>query len=50
MLVPQVVPSVSRLQPVVSDATEVVVAQVPAEHVGVMTERVRLPVLSQTAA
>jgi hypothetical protein len=50
MPVPQLVPSVLRLQPVMSVTIEVTVVQAPAAHVGVMTELVRLPELSQTAA
>jgi len=48
--VSQLVPSVSRAQPAVSVSVVVTVEQAPAEQVGVVAGRVRLPPSSQIAA
>jgi hypothetical protein len=48
--VPQLVPSVSRVQPGVSVSVVTTLEQPPAEQVGVVTDRVRLPELSHVAA
>jgi hypothetical protein len=48
--VPHVVPSVLRAHPGMSVSVVVTTLQAPAVQVGVMTDRVRLPELSQMAA
>jgi hypothetical protein len=47
---PHEVPVVSRVQPEVSICVVATGEQAPEEHVGVATERERLPELSQAAA
>lgn len=50
MPVPQLVPSVLRVQPVVSVPVDIFGVHAPAVHVGVVTLRVRLPELAHVAA